>query len=450
MDVDTNKVCIIGMGYVGLTLAGTLGEVSVEVIGIDRNEAIIATLNSGRCHLHEVGLQPLIARLIAAGRLRFSTDVRVARDCSIFIIAVGTPVVAGGGVDLTALTDAITAVAEVMPPDSLVVLRSTVQVGATDGLVNDILRASGKPFELAFCPERTIEGQALAELRRLPQIIGGLTDCAVMRASQLFSLLTPAIVKVSSAATAEVIKLVDNTSRDIGFSVANEIAMFCDRMSIDAVEVIRQGAQGYERVSLPLPGPVGGPCLSKDPLIFVQSMVPSGRTPVLAATARAVNKSVPAHVAEEVSRWASWSASSSASALRVVLLGMAFKGRPETDDLRGTTTLDVQAALAEQIPRVRFVAWDPVVKPEAIRATGIAPAESMEAAFDQADIVVIANNHPIWSRIDLPQLASRMTNPGLVYDLWNNFERRTLSLPAGITYVSLGRHCKPIVGGRDQ
>ncbi|MCR9176405.1 MAG: nucleotide sugar dehydrogenase [Alphaproteobacteria bacterium] len=442
---EDQRICIVGMGYVGLTLAASLGEIGLQVTGIERNPITVDQLRTGSAHIHEVGLQPLIKRLIGQGSLRISSDMSDAEGCTVFIISVGTPIGADGQIDLSALAAAAASVATVMPPGALVSLRSTVKVGVTRGLVRETLAASGKPFDLSFCPERTLEGRALEELRRLPQIVSGLTEEAAIRSSRLFSRITPAIVRVSSVETAEVIKLVDNTHRDITFSISNEIAQFCDTAGIDAIEVIRQGAQGYERTNLPMPGPVGGPCLSKDPYIFVESFRRGDQAPQIAATARAVNRSVPAHLAKAAFNWLE-RAGGATRTPRILLLGMAFKGRPETDDLRGTTTLDVRDALASTFAGAQFLAWDPVVRPEAIEAIGVDAEARLEDAFEGADLVVMANNHPIWSSLELSRLAASMNRPALVYDLWNNFERRTLSLPTGVTYMSLGRHCNPVDG----
>jgi UDP-N-acetyl-D-mannosaminuronic acid dehydrogenase len=435
--VNQPEVCIVGLGYVGLTLAVSLAETGIRVVGVERNPTVVDDLRAGRTHIHEVGLQPLLGRVVANGALRVETDMAAADACTVFIISVGTPIDDTGRINLAALTEAATAVGRVMPPDSLVILRSTVKVGVTAGLVND----------LSFCPERTLEGQALEELRRLPQILSGLTASAVARSTALFAKLTPAIVHVSTVEVAEAIKLIDNTSRDISFAVANEVARFCDLVGIDAIEVIRRGAQGYPRTSLPLPGPVGGPCLSKDPLIYAQSFEATGMIPKLAAIARDVNRQIPLHAMESARDWMRRSGAI-LNRPRIALLGMAFKGKPETDDLRGTTTLDVRDAAATVFENPTFVAWDPVVRPQAIEAVGVAAVDDLGDAIQGADLVVIANNHPIWSSIDLTVLSQRMNRPGLIYDLWNNFDAKSVSLPDTVGFQSLGRHGVSS-GGRD-
>lgn len=443
--IDDTRICVVGTGYVGLTLAAVLGQAGLSVVGIDRDEQVARQLQAGKTHFHEAGLEPLVRELVADGRLQVDTDIRVAADCSTFIIAVGTPIDASGNVDLAALTQAGTAIADVMPPDALVILRSTVKVGVTTGLMRSILEASGKPFDLAFCPERTVEGKALEELRQLPQIVGGATPRAAERAATLFSRITDTVLPVSSVGVAEVIKLVDNTARDIGFAVANEVARFCDRLGIDAIEVIRQGAHDYPRTLLSMPGPVGGPCLSKDPYIFFRSTDDPDAMPRLAVTARDVNRSVPAHAADAMLAWLNGKGVP-LSGLRIGLLGMAFKGRPATDDIRGTTTLDVRDALQAALGDAAFVAWDPVVRPEAISALGIEAAQNVEEAFAGSTIVVIANNHPIWPSLDFPALAKHLRAPGVIYDLWNSFEGSPLQLPDAVGYIALGRHGYPVEG----
>ena len=159
-----------------------------------------------------------------------------------------------------------------MVDDSIVILRSTVKVGTTSEIIKPILEKSNKKFKLAFCPERTLEGDALAELEKLPQIISGIDKRSLVRAESIFQKITSTIVKVSNVETAEMIKLIDNSSRDVFFAYANEIARICDNIGVNSLEVIRSGKLNYDRTDIAQPGLVGGPCLHKDPYILSDSV----------------------------------------------------------------------------------------------------------------------------------------------------------------------------------
>ena len=221
---------------------------------------------------------------------------------SIFVITVGTPLDKEGTINLDMISNVAHDIARNMGEDSLIILRSTVKIGTSKHIVAPILEKSGVAFDLAMCPERTLEGNAMRELYRLPQIIGADCEIAAERAASLFKSLTRTTLKVSSLETAEMIKLVDNTYRDVQFAFANEVARACETMHINGYEVITSGKLGYERTNVPLPGPVGGPCLSKDPHILMQSVADKGISLEITHACRLVNERQPKEVAEFICR----------------------------------------------------------------------------------------------------------------------------------------------------
>jgi UDP-N-acetyl-D-mannosaminuronic acid dehydrogenase len=319
----------------------------------------------------------------------------------------------------------------------LVIMRSTVKLDTTQKLVIPILEESGKRIQIAFCPERTIEGHALRELRALPQIVGADDAETAMRAAQVFSCLTPTVVRVSSLRTAEMIKLVDNVQRDVHFAFANEVAAMCDAAGVGAAEVIAAGKLGYPRTNLSMPGPVGGPCLSKDPYIFAEGLAAFGAVPHITLAARKTNEdlhtNIPRLLVSLSGQWKGFPADPV-----IVLAGLAFKGRPATDDLRGTTAKPIFDELKAAFPKARFRGFDAVVKAEEIRNFGVEPTASLEDAFKGAHLILLLNNHPVFESMPVAALAERMGKPGLVYDLWNNFKAADLEMPAGTGYMALG------------
>jgi nucleotide sugar dehydrogenase len=283
-----------------------------------------------------------------------------------------------------------------------------------------------------------LEGRALLELSQLPQIVGGMTPSATVRAAQVFQFLTPTVVRVSDVETAEMIKLVDNAQRDVAFGYANEVARACDAMGISTAEVISAGKLGYPRTNLPMPGPVGGPCLEKDPYIFAEGLREHGMEPVITMAARKLNEALPE---ESVARIAAVLQAARVTQEPVVaLLGIAFKGQPATDDLRGTMARPVLEALKRRYPHARYRGYDAVVAPSEIRAFGLEPCDKLTEALAGAHLALILNNHPVFSSMPLDELTGAMARPALVYDFWNCFKASDLHLPDGVGYMALGSH----------
>jgi nucleotide sugar dehydrogenase len=273
-----------------------------------------------------------------------------------------------------------------------------------------------------------------------------MTPGAAVRAAQIFQFLTPTVVKVSDVETAEMIKLVDNTHRDVAFAYANEIARACDAVGVSAAEVIKAGKLGYPRTNLPMPGPVGGPCLEKDPHIFAEGLRELGVEPEITAAARRVNERQPEEVVAHVE--GTLCALGVPRTPVIALLGLAFKGEPATDDLRGTMARPVYEALKRRFPEATYRGYDPVVSAQDVRAFGLTPCATLEAALEGAHVAVIMNNHPAFPAMPLPELARAMARPALVYDFWNCFDARELPLPDGVAYMALGSHGRARVAAR--
>jgi UDP-N-acetyl-D-mannosaminuronic acid dehydrogenase len=431
-------VCIVGLGYVGLTLAVAMADAGFRVHGVEVAETVLASLRASRAHFAEAGLDAKLAEQIGSGRFTFGRTMSDpdARAATAFIVTVGTPVGDDKRVRFGSMDEVARAIAAALKPDDLVVLRSTVMVGTTRTFVKPILDAAGVDYRLAFCPERTLEGRALLELKTLPQVVGGVDAVSTFRASQMFSFLTPSVVRVNDLETAELVKLINNTQRDYVFAFANEVAAVCDTLGLSAAEVIASGNLGYPRAALPMPGPVGGPCLEKDPYILAQGLERYGFTPRLALGARMWNETLPQRAAEQLV--GTLGELGVAGRFRIAVLGLAFKGRPETDDLRGTLARPLIAALRDRLPQAELVGWDPIVGRAGIEELGLAPCVSVEEAFRDASLVVFQNNHPAFATLDLTTLSAGMATPALIYDFWNQHDPRTLPLANGVRYAGLG------------
>jgi len=440
-DFEDKHVCVLGLGYVGLTLAVTMADIGFKVLGIEIRDEVLESLSFGQAHFYEPGLEDKLKRVIKTENFKFKKKIPEKWQGKVYIITVGTPLSDAGKARLDMVENIGKEVSVHLKDGDLVVMRSTVKLGTTRNRIAPILESSDKQFELAFCPERTLEGKALTELRQLPQIVGGLTNSATVRASQLFQFITPTVVRVSDIETAEMIKLVDNTQRDIAFAYANEVARNCDAVGVSAAEVIEAGKLGYPRTNLPMPGPVGGPCLEKDPYILAEGLEELGVVPEITMAARHINERQPLEIISYLKKVTEKISDFSKKPI-IVLMGIAFKGRPSTDDLRGTMAIPIFKQLQVSFPDAVFRGFDAVVSEENIRSFGVEPCNTLDAAFENASIVLILNNHKEFSAMSIEQLSNSMRQFGIIYDFWNCFKSDDLCLSKDIRYIALGSHGK--------
>ncbi len=428
------KICVVGTGHIGLPLAAVLAEAGFQVTGYDTNDDFIVRVNTTRTvDFKEEGLADLLQRNLHH-RLTLTSTPPGGQD--IYVITVGTPLEPGTEQpDLEKIRLAVQRLAPGFGPDPLVVLRSTVSIGTTRKIVLPEIQRHASRFGLAFCPERTIEGRAIPEMCSLPQIVGGLDERSADRAEAMFRRITDKIVRVSSLEAAEMIKLINNTYRDLTFAFANEVALIAERLGLSAGELIHAANADYLRSGVARPGFVGGPCLEKDALILISSLHQMDFKPRVIEEARRLNQSLPdqvaARVIDEVRRLRP-----GAEGAKVLVSGFAFKGRPATEDVRGSAAIPVM----QQLQKVGFEVWGhDFVTPEKI-VTGLgARACTLEEGFAGADAVVIMNNHADYLTVEIPTLARSMRNPSVLFDSWSLFGPADFRGIAGLRYGALGR-----------
>lgn len=430
---DPLKICVVGTGHIGLPLAAVLADTGFQVTGYDTNDDFISRVNtSGRVDFREEGLEELLRAHLHKGLTLTSTP---PANQDIYVITVGTPLESGTDrPNLDRIRVAVQRIAAGFGPDPLVVLRSTVSIGTTRSIVLPEIRRHRDRFGLAFCPERTIEGKAIPEMRSLPQIIGGLDDQSVERAERLFRLITPKIVRVSSLEAAEMIKLINNTYRDLTFAFANEVALIAERMGLSAGEMIHAANVDYPRSNVARPGFVGGPCLEKDALILIDSLHQIDFRPRVIEEARRINQALPDHVADRILAEIRRGRSGGGPA-RVLVTGFAFKGRPATEDVRGSAAIPLMTRL--QAAGVEVWGHDFVTSDKVIAELG-ARACTLEEGFDGADGAIIMNNHAGYLTAGVPALARRLKRPAFVFDSWSLFEAHQFESVAGVRYAALG------------
>jgi len=430
-------VSVIGLGYVGLTLALTLADRGYRVTGVDVDPKKIDMLNKGELYVHEIGLPALFKE---HNNGNFHASTRMAEAGDVFIISVGTPVKDATHLPtLDYLRSACEMVGAKLGLGALVILRSTVPIGTTRDFVAPLLEKmsglkAGSDFHLAFAPERTVEGNALRELLELPQIIGGINEDSMEAASALFREINAAIVRVGSCESAEMAKLINNCFRDLIFSFSNEMARLAHRYNIDIVKVVKASNSGYPRDPVPLPSPgVGGPCLTKDPYILASVAHAAGIESTLGEKGRAINEGMIGFVADRIVAGIAASGKDPKQA-RVLVCGLAFKGRPETGDLRNSPALDLCAALRGRVGGL--FGHDPVASDADIKAERLVPAK-LPDGFAGMDAVAFMNNHESFRKVDVFEMVRAMAQKPVVFDGWNLISEDDVLQAAPATYLGL-------------
>jgi nucleotide sugar dehydrogenase len=427
-------VGIIGLGFVGQPTVAALANVGYQVIGMDTDHARITKLaEEGDGGVYEPGLTETLKRW--KDRIRYTTSHEDVMKADAVLITVGTPTGADGKVSHAAVDEVADRIAPFLRKGHLVVLRSTVAPGTTRQVATRLGRHSGlKPgddFHVAYSPERTIEGIALPELYSLPNIIGGIEQASTEACAALLGRLGTIGIRVSSPEVAELCKLSDNTFRAVNIALANELGQVFEKAGIDAYEVVDAVARAYSRTQLFRPGlGADGPCLSKDPIILETFASEIGASTPVLASARKTNESSTRRVADEVLRFSK----QAQSGLIVSMLGLAFKGRPETNDTRGSPAQFVYKEIAASKAATDYRFFDPIVT----QFNGHTVAGSLADAIRGSNVVLFLTDHSALRNIDASWVFETAARPVLVVDSWHNLTGVPKTLPDGVKLVRIG------------
>jgi UDP-N-acetyl-D-mannosaminuronic acid dehydrogenase len=419
-------VCVIGVGFVGLTLSVTLCDYGMKVLAWEKNDEIREDLATGRTGILEPGLQEKLKSHSELGNFRTIQSFEEASAATVFIVTVGTPI-KNNSIDLTQIENALLQVAPALDDNDLVIIRSTTAVGTCRDLIVPLLHKTGKRVSLAMCPERTVEGRALHEMTSLPQIIGSDTEEGFLAASKLFSAIGAEIVRVKSLEAAELTKLLNNTYRDLMFAFANEIAEVALEYDVNVTEVIQAANYNYARSNIALPGISGGPCLEKDPWILVQSGIKKGLGMEISTSSRLVNERVLINFLNRV-------LSEKKSPKKIALLGLAFKGNPPTLDLRGSPVFSSINFLKQKYPNAEIVGFEPAGKTD-LKDEQLMTYGTLEETIDRADLIILLTNSRDFDSI--PGVASEYASKQcLIIDYWGrNFKESFLDSQSYLSWA---------------
>jgi UDP-N-acetyl-D-mannosaminuronic acid dehydrogenase len=403
------KVCVMGLGYIGLPTAAIVARSGSQVIGIDVRADVVETVNSGGVHIEEVDLDALVQGVVARGLLRASTEIE---EADVFLIAVPTPFDNDHAPDISYVLSAARTIAPVLKTGDLIVLESTSPVGTTDAL-RDLIAALRPDLHvpragngtgdiaIAYCPERVLPGRILVELIDNDRCIGGITPRCARKALAFYRGFVRGACITTSARVAEMVKLSENAFRDVNIAFANELSMVSDRLGIDVWEVVRL-ANRHPRVNILSPGPgVGGHCIAVDPWFIVHSAPEI--TPLI-RTARQVNDGKTDYVVEHAA-----SLIEANPDARIALLGLAFKAN--VDDFRESPALKVASDLALKFGN-RIVIVEPHIAslPPVFDGTGAVLADIDQALLD-CSVMVVLVDHDIFKSVPPEERAEK-----IVYD----------------------------------
>ena len=402
------RICLLGLGYIGLPTGCMFALAGKIVIGVDPSPRVHAALRAGEASIVEPELQTLVAAAVNSGRLRIETRPAPA---DAFIIAVPTPLDPfTNRADLSYVEQAAHDIVPLLRRGNLVVLESTVPPGTTRDVLAPILAESGlepgRDICVAHCPERVLPGRILVELEQNDRLAGGLTPACAERAAELYTAFVKGSIMRTDATTAEMVKVMENTFRDVNVALANEFALIAERIGVDVWEAIRL-ANHHPRVNVLRPGPgVGGHCVAVDPWFLVGAAPEAAR---LIRASREVNDAMPQHVLDRLARLA-------APPAPVALLGVAYKA--EVDDVRESPALRVAELAVERGYAVRLC--DPHVKADTLGLP--APLLPIEQALRDAEALVLLVDHRAFEDLDL-DLAAALVRHKRVLDARNAVDR---------------------------
>ena len=431
------SICVMGTGYVGLVTGACLSDFGNAVTCVDIDEGRIARLRAGEVPLYEPGLEEMMARNISRGRLTFSTEIPFAIKASqLIFIAVGTPSLPDGDVDMSYVFEAARAIGRYMEDYKIIVNKSTVPVG-TGVQVAELIRQTqpGVDFDIVSNPEFLREGSAIGDFMRPDRVVIG-TDSArageVLRGlyRPLYLIETPIVF--TSLETAELTKYAANTFLAAKITFINEIADLCEKVGADVQDIARGiGLDGRIGRKFLHAGPgYGGSCFPKDTLALVRTARDAGAPIRIVETVVEVNDRRKKQMAEKVIV----AAGGSVKGKTVAILGLTFK--PNTDDMRDSPALAIVPALIQAGARVR--AFDPQGMHEAKKLlTDVEFCDDAYATMREADALVIVTEWNEFRALDLARARQLLRRPVLV-DLRNIYQPADMQA-AGFDYVSIGR-----------
>lgn len=413
------KICMIGIGYVGLPTAAMFASKGHKVIGYDLNKKAVDALNRGEIIIEEPGLLELVKECVASGNLSATTSCPA--DCDVYIIAVPTPINEDKTADMSYVESATKAIVPHLRKGCIVILESTSPPRTVEDLMLPILKETGlelgEELLVAHSPERILPGKVIEELRTNSRIVGGINEKSSLEVKKVYESIVEGEIFITTSTTAEMCKVMENTFRDVNIALANELAKISEDLGVNAFEVIRL-ANHHPRVNILSPGPgVGGHCIALDPWFLVEK----SQNAKLIKQARLINDSMPQFVFDKIKNILG-----GFNGQKVALLGVTYK--PNIDDVRESPVMHLLHMLKKE--NVKVNVCDPHAKEQVENNMDIYDA------VKDASIIVLGVNHDEFKDIDFNKVSTLLKDKNIL-DTRNFFSREEI-IKNNINYYLLG------------
>lgn len=413
------KICIVGLGYIGLPTATMFSCYGHKVIGVDVNEKVVNNINKGKIIIEEPNLEELVEDVVKKGNLIASIS---PKESDVFIISVPTPIKDDKTSDMSYVISATKSIVKYLKEGNIVVLESTSPVGTTEEVVKPIIEESGlkvgKDIMLGYCPERVIPGKIIYELKSNDRVIGGIDKKSAEEIRKIYKTIVDGNIYLTDCKTAELCKLMENTYRDVNIALSNELLLICDKLNINVWEVIEYSNK-HPRVNLHTPGPgVGGHCLAVDPWFIIE------KEPELSniiKSSRLLNDSMPEYVYNKIDKILQKDKSK-----KITILGITYKAN--TDDMRESPIIKLINKLLKNNYNVKV--FDPYIKDFQINCQSI-----LEACKD-SDLLILGVNHDYFKNLPLDEIKTTMKG-NLILDTRNFLDKKEVE-KSGFIYKLLG------------
>ena len=385
------KVCVIGLGYIGLPTSALLANRGYEVIGVDVNKSVVETINSGNVHIVEPDLDTFVRSAVKSGKLKAFNEPQQA---DIFMICVPTPFYSNTEPpqpNLEYVINGAKAIAPYVREGNIIILESTSPVGTTE-LIRDTLKENGVNIDkvfIAYCPERVLPGKIMMELIDNDRIVGGINEASTEKVKDFYSNFVNGDVLTTNSRTAEMCKLVENSYRDTNIAFANELSILCDKLGINVWQLIKL-ANCHPRVNILQPGcGVGGHCIAVDPWFIVAKDPENAK---IIRSARDVNNYKTEWVIEKIKSTAYKFELDNRKKPTIACMGLAFK--PDIDDLRESPALTITNKLMQE--HLKVLAVEPNIENH-----NDFEITNYKEAIEKADIIVFLVKHKEFKTLEI-------------------------------------------------